>query len=231
MTVESSFNYPSDLNASLPTAGDARSEGDDHIRGIKNVLKTTLPNVTAPITPTAAQLNTVATRGPILISSASPSGASTVAVSSGIDSTYDVYEWHLVNFVPSAAATLLLRLGSASASGGYDWIRTSSTGTTATVANGGGSATEFTLTASNADTTAAGGGWTGWIRVYEPASTTTHKKVEWHLTYTTSTTNGNMVSVRGHGTYETTSAMTSFHLVPSAGTMTGGHKLYGWVKS
>ena len=57
MTVESSFQYPSDLNASYPAAGDNKSEGDDHLRGIKSVLKTTLPNVTGAITATQAELN------------------------------------------------------------------------------------------------------------------------------------------------------------------------------
>jgi hypothetical protein len=59
VTVEASFNYPSDLNASYPAAGDARSEGDDHIRGIKSVLKTTLPNVSGAVTPTHTELNYV----------------------------------------------------------------------------------------------------------------------------------------------------------------------------
>ncbi len=57
MTVESSFQYPSDLNASYPAAGDNKSEGDDHLRGIKTCLKTTLPNVTGAITATQAELN------------------------------------------------------------------------------------------------------------------------------------------------------------------------------
>jgi hypothetical protein len=59
VTVETPFNYPSDLNASYPAAGDARSEGDDHIRGIKSVLKTTFPNVSGAVTPTHTELNYV----------------------------------------------------------------------------------------------------------------------------------------------------------------------------
>lgn len=59
MTVETSFNYPSDLNASYPAAGDNIPEGDDHIRGIKTVLKTTFPNVSGAITPTHTELNYV----------------------------------------------------------------------------------------------------------------------------------------------------------------------------
>ena len=51
--------YIDDLNASNPAAGDNVSEGDDHIRGIKNVLKVTLPNVTGAVTPTHTELNYV----------------------------------------------------------------------------------------------------------------------------------------------------------------------------
>jgi hypothetical protein len=51
--------YLDDLVATNPAVGDDVSEGDDHIRGIKNVLKTTLPNVTGAITPTHTELNYV----------------------------------------------------------------------------------------------------------------------------------------------------------------------------
>ena len=51
--------YIDDLNSSNPAAGDNVSEGDDHIRGIKNVLKTTFPNVTGAVNPTDTELNYV----------------------------------------------------------------------------------------------------------------------------------------------------------------------------
>jgi hypothetical protein len=51
--------YIDDLVSANPAVGDDVSEGDDHIRGIKNVLKTTLPNVTGAITPTHTELNYV----------------------------------------------------------------------------------------------------------------------------------------------------------------------------
>lgn len=46
-----------DLVATNPVATDSVSDGDEHIRGVKNVLKNTFPNVTAAITATAADLN------------------------------------------------------------------------------------------------------------------------------------------------------------------------------
>ena len=51
--------YLDDLNSSNPAAGDDVSEGDDHIRGIKNVLKLTFPNVDAAVNATPTELNYV----------------------------------------------------------------------------------------------------------------------------------------------------------------------------
>lgn len=45
------------LVAGNPTGGDDKREGDDHLRGIKNVLKNSFPNVNGAITLTAAELN------------------------------------------------------------------------------------------------------------------------------------------------------------------------------
>ena len=51
--------YLDDLNASNPAAGDNVSEGDDHIRGIKNVLKLTFPNIDAACNVTPTELNLI----------------------------------------------------------------------------------------------------------------------------------------------------------------------------
>ena len=51
--------YLDDLVATNPAAGDDVSEGDDHIRGIKNVLKTTFPSIDGAVTPTDTELNYV----------------------------------------------------------------------------------------------------------------------------------------------------------------------------
>jgi len=55
-----SDKFVDDLVAANPVATDSVSDGDEHIRGVKNVLKNTLPNVTAAVTATAAQLNKTA---------------------------------------------------------------------------------------------------------------------------------------------------------------------------
>lgn len=56
MTVETAL-YPPQLNTSLPTAGDMVSEGDDHIRLTKTVVKTTFPNVAGAVTASQVELN------------------------------------------------------------------------------------------------------------------------------------------------------------------------------
>ena len=58
MTVESA-TYIDDLNAALPAAGDNLSEGDDHLRLIKDVLQNSFPNISAQVTATATDLNAV----------------------------------------------------------------------------------------------------------------------------------------------------------------------------
>lgn len=59
MTVETA-TYIGDLNDSYPASGDAKSEGDNHIRLLKTVLKAQFSSLgSAAVTATAAQLNTI----------------------------------------------------------------------------------------------------------------------------------------------------------------------------
>ena len=57
MTVESA-SYISQLDPTYPTAGDPKSEGDNHLRLVKTVLKTQFPNFgTAAMNATVGELN------------------------------------------------------------------------------------------------------------------------------------------------------------------------------
>lgn len=56
MPLESA-SYIDGLNPSYPGATDQVQQGDDHIRLLKAVIKSTFPNITAPVTKTAAELN------------------------------------------------------------------------------------------------------------------------------------------------------------------------------
>ena len=58
MSVENA-NYISQLNKLAPTGSEFVSEGDDHLRVIKQAVQQSLPNITGPVTATQAQLNTV----------------------------------------------------------------------------------------------------------------------------------------------------------------------------
>ena len=49
--------YIDSLNSSNPTAGDAVSEGDDHLRLIKSTVKATFPNISNAVTSTHTELN------------------------------------------------------------------------------------------------------------------------------------------------------------------------------
>lgn len=52
-----SATYISGLNSSNPTTGDAKTEGDDHIRLIKATLLATFPSITGAVTKTHTELN------------------------------------------------------------------------------------------------------------------------------------------------------------------------------
>ena len=53
-------NFISDLDITNPTATDLKSQGDDHFRLIKKVIKATFPNINAAVRATPAQLNLIA---------------------------------------------------------------------------------------------------------------------------------------------------------------------------
>lgn len=56
MPIESATNI-SQLNTSYPASTDGVKEGDDHIRLIKQVLQSTFPNITGPVTKTHTELS------------------------------------------------------------------------------------------------------------------------------------------------------------------------------
>lgn len=55
----SSTIYIDDLNPANPAGDTPKSQGDDHLRFIKKVLKNTFPNITGQVTPTQTELNYV----------------------------------------------------------------------------------------------------------------------------------------------------------------------------
>lgn len=59
MTVENTARFINDLNESYPRAKDLISEGDDHIRMLKAVLKNTMPGFDSSVTMTSDKLNKI----------------------------------------------------------------------------------------------------------------------------------------------------------------------------
>lgn len=58
--------YINQLVPANPAGSDDRSQGDDHLRLVKQVLQNTFPNVTGPVTPTQSQINSLADPGKII---------------------------------------------------------------------------------------------------------------------------------------------------------------------
>jgi hypothetical protein len=82
--------YISDLNENWPAGTDLPDAGDDHLRGLKNVLKKTFPSLTGPVTLTQDQINRGSVpSGSILpfYQAAAPAGWTRV---SGITQTYGI---------------------------------------------------------------------------------------------------------------------------------------------
>jgi hypothetical protein len=58
MALESNFRYVADLNVNAPSASDPKSQGDDHLRGIKNVLVNQMGTLGSTIlTATGTEIN------------------------------------------------------------------------------------------------------------------------------------------------------------------------------
>lgn len=55
--IEGPGKYLGSLNQANPASGDDRREGDNHIRGVKNTLRNTFPNVNGPVTATDTVMN------------------------------------------------------------------------------------------------------------------------------------------------------------------------------
>jgi hypothetical protein len=80
--------YIDSLNPAWPVGTDSPSAGDDHIRGVKNVLKKTFPNLTGPVTATQDALNSFAIPSGTRMLFYQPNAPSGWVRVSGINNTY-----------------------------------------------------------------------------------------------------------------------------------------------
>ena len=248
MSVEA-VTYISDLNATYPAAGDSQVEGDDHIRNLKTGIKATFPNIAGAVTPTHTELNyvdgvtsaiqtqldTLSAASLRLITASSASASAAIDFTSGISSTYDEYELHIINAIPSGASAIpWIRTSTdggstfASTSGDYVWITGRTNATSFTVTNDGGTGTAIVLH-NQAISTAANYGYSAVVRFYQPASTTLQKEFNFSGGGPTST---GCESSSGTGTRAATAAINAIRFMFASGNIASGEfKLYGVKKS
>lgn len=128
MPLESAV-YISDLNSANPLSTDSVSQSDDHIRLIKSAIKATFPNITAPVTATAAQLNSPIPAGVIVLWSgavgAVPSGW---ALCNGSNGTPDLRDRFVVGAGSTYAVGATGGTTTTSAAGGHTHTEASAGG-------------------------------------------------------------------------------------------------------
>lgn len=125
--LETPCNYISDLVATNPLSSDLASTGDDHLRCIKSVLKTTFPNINAAVTATDENLNAL---------SASSTAAGILELEAAaprliIDETDATTNERIYDFA-SSAGLLLGRTRTDADGAGASWLSVDRNGTTVT---------------------------------------------------------------------------------------------------
>jgi microcystin-dependent protein len=87
MPIET-FNFIDSLNSANPGSSDDVLQGDDHIRGIKSVLKNSFPNLAAAANFTAAQVNQLVSG--IITFAAGSSGSPSIIIGDAASAFYRV---------------------------------------------------------------------------------------------------------------------------------------------
>ena len=160
--------------------------------------------------------------------------AALIAVTTGIDSTYNIYEWILTEVetsVDNIKSYMRCYTGSASEETGsiysYHYDITAADGT----AYGGIYADGATAGMEVARAHGTGTGAVHALRVtlYNPAGTAHYKIVEY--SGGAHNTNGYFQANRGGGVFETTTAITGLNIKPSSGSIGCTAALYGIAKS
>jgi hypothetical protein len=178
--------------------------------------------------------------GVVKISTQSLSGAATADVTSGLDDTYDHYEWRFNGTVATDDVALYLRVSTDSGStfvasgtpyhfGGV----TSNDGGTNSVINSTG-ANQIQMTsqagAGNGIGNASTKSFHGYIRFSNPESTALHLLFEFRIVYVSS--GGTLFTVSGVGQYAAAgNAINALRILTSSGNLSGRFSLYGYTKA
>jgi hypothetical protein len=243
--IETNFNYPSDLNASYPNSTDGVGTADDHVRGIKNVLKTTFPNVNAAINASDEELNYVDgvtsniqtqidanAPGWKYLSTVTASGSATADIETTFDSTYDAYVIVGTGItVASGAANSLrvrLKLGGSYVSANYLYHRSDvNSGLTNYTGVSSASASEIPFTDATISS-AAPSHANFEIYIANPTSTTLTKLVRVSGNYYNAS--GAVCPIHCVGSNTATTALTGVRVYANS-NITGPFRLYGFRKS
>lgn len=254
MTVETA-TYVNQLNSNYPASGDSPQEGDDHVRLIKSVVVATFPNVGGAVTPTHTELNYVdgvtsaiqtqldakaalTERGVVLLNAQTASTSAQIDITANLSSTYEEYEWHIINAIPDNGAGAIgwLRtsvdsgVSFSATNGDYDWVLHLATNGVATVTDGSTSANKIVLS-DTVRSQVAEGGFCGVIRIFNPAGTTNYKRCNWQASYPGAAGLGKIADCSGSGTRVATAAINGLRFMFSTGNIASGQfKLYGIKK-
>jgi len=143
--------YISDLVNTNPVgATDAVSAGDDHIRGIKNVILNTFPNITGAVTSTAAELNILdgvtSTAAELNILDGVTSTAAELNILDGVTATATELNYNDITTLGTVDASKTVTVDASKNVGTFNNV----TSTTFTGALTGNASTATTATTANA---------------------------------------------------------------------------------
>jgi hypothetical protein len=196
--------YPQDADVANPAAGDPRSEGDDHIRGIKVMLKKLVYEQVGTITASgAASVNTYSSIGTFV------AGYDYILVGDSVygSAVTGLTARPIVSGSPVSANLISSYHG---ANGGV-----ASVGSTSAIAiTGGLSIGDSSTETSRLEVTA-----------YNPMGTANPR----HFSFSCGgVQNGGTTtqSMSGDGVYQSASQVEGIQILPSSGTITGVFKLY-----
>lgn len=167
--------------------------------------------------------------GYTLLSTQTPSGASSMAFTSIISSTYDTYELHVTSLIPSTDNVGLFF--QVSTDNGSTWKTTGYLsayfimGPSGTSSNSSGTGVVLADGATYLLRNTAGYGWNGVIR-FRPNGTSTRKFCEVQGSYRAASTVQTAITGMGHWDGGN-DAVTAVRIVTSSGNLSGTGRLYG----
>lgn len=180
----------------------------------------------------APSFQTFASAGLVPLSSQSPSGVATVDITSGLTSTYDEYEIHIINLVPASNADVWLRTdanaGASFDAGASDYAYRLDPGGGAALTTSGGAAqilltTPVTVSSSNS------AGFSAIIRIYRP-SIAKNCTVSWNGFWVD--TAPSYRAITGFGERLSATAVNAVRLLFSTGNISSGFvNFYGVRKT